>query len=54
MDTFRKCYSQYIEHFKRTFPYVPAPGLNEWALNMRINNEATDFYTSAIVLILVQ
>ena len=36
-----ECYRQYIEHFN-TFPFAPAPGFNECAMNMGINNYTSD------------
>ena len=42
MDTYMECYRQYIDYFKSRFPYVPAPGLNEWEMNMGINSDTSD------------
>ena len=43
MDTYMKCYRQYIRHFKRGFRYVSAQSFNEEEINMETTNDSSDW-----------
>ena len=41
MDAYMECYRQFIDHFKKGFPYVSTQILNEGQINMRKANDTS-------------